>query len=244
MKEFYYFENKEKLLIWLGGITIVIVFAYFFYRSVWAIPVLLPLVFLYRKMAKEKLKQSKREELCSRFKEIIEIVAGNLRAGYSVENAFIETEKEISRMQRANSPVMKMLSFIKRGLENNIPLDERLKEAGKISGIHEIIEFAEVFAVAKHSGGNMIDSIGQFAIMIGDKIETEKEINVILSARRGEQKIMNIVPFAILLYLDITSQGFFSSLYHNWVGVVIMSACMVIYLFAYGMSVKMLQIEI
>jgi tight adherence protein B len=137
-----------------------------------------------------------------------------------------------------------MLAFLRRGLENNVPLDVRLKEAGKISEVAEIGEFAEVFAVAKHSGGNMIDSIGQFVAMIGDKIETEKEIKVTLSARRGEQRIMNLVPFGILLYLDLSSPGFFASLYHNIAGVVIMSVCLVVYLAAYSLSRKMLRIEV
>lgn len=244
MKKFYRDEKKEKLLMWLSGIVLVFFFAYFFYRSFVAVLALTPLLFVYRKIAAERLRQSKREELVVRFKEIIEIVAGNLRAGYSVENAFIEAGKEMSRLLNAESPAIRMLSFIKRGLDNNIPLDARLKEAGEISGINDIIEFADVFGVAKESGGNMIDSIGQFANMIGDKIETEKEIKVALSARRGEQKIMNIVPFIILFYLDITSPGFISSLYHNLTGVTVMTICLLLYLCAYGLSVKMLKIEI
>jgi len=248
LREFYELNKKEKFMIWFGGLVVVIVFAYFFYRSLLAVLILLPLVFVYRKMAQEKLKSSKREELSSHFKTMIEIVAGNLRAGYSVENAFLEMAKEISRdssyHQRAGSPATKMAAFIKKGLENNIPLNERLKEAGKISDISEITEFAAVFGVAKNSGGNMIDSIGQYAAMIGDKIETEKEINILLSARRAEQKIMNAVPFIILFYLDITSPEFFSSLYHNPAGIIIMSGCMLLYLLAYYMSVRMLKIEI
>lgn len=244
VKEFYHEGKKEKLLMWLGGIAVVFIFAYFFYRSVWAVFALIPLAFAYRKASEERLRQSKREDLLGRFKEMIEMVSGNLRAGYSVENAFIETGKEMSRLMNIESPAIRMLSFIKKGLDNNIPLDRRLKEAGEISEINDIIEFAQVFGVAKESGGNMIDSIGQFAVMIGDKIETEKEINVSLSAKRGEQKIMNIVPFIILFYLDITSPGFFSSLYHNLTGMIIMTACMLLYLCAYGLSVKMLKIEI
>ena len=230
----YSFGKKEEFWMWFGGVMVVLIFAYFFYRSVWAVPVLLPLVFMYRRFAGENLKQKKTDELLNRFKELIEIVAGNLRAGYAVENAFLETEKEM--------PGLPFISFIRKGLENNVPLDIRIKEAGKISGITEIIEFAAVFGVAKNSGGNMIDTINQFAVMIGDKIETEKEINVLLSARRGEQKIMNLVPFIILFYLDVTSPDFFSSLYHNLLGITVMTVCLFLYLIAYWLSVKMLRI--
>ena len=244
MKNFYHISPQEKGLIWAQGAAIICVFAFFFYRSAWAIPLLLPLAFLYQKIAAAKLKSGKQEELRLRFKEMIEIVAGNLRAGYSVENAFLETGREMSRLHRADAPHIALLNFIKIGLENNIPLDVRLKEAGKISGVSEISEFAEVFGVAKNSGGNVIELIHQFATMIGDKIETEKEISVSISARRGEQRIMNVVPFAILLYIDISSPGFFSALYHNLTGILVMSACLAVYLAAYVMSVKMLKIEV
>ena len=244
MKNFHTPTRREDILIWLQGIAVVAAFAYFFYRSPWAVIALIPLVFVYRRAARAGLRLTKQEELRGRFKEMIEIVAGNLRAGYSVENAFIETGKEMSRQHSPATPAIIMLTFIRKGIENNIPLEERLMEAGKISAIAEIIEFAEVFAVAKKSGGNTIDLIGQYAVMIGDKIETEKEISVAVSARRGEQKIMNIVPFAILLYIDFSSPGFFASLYHNPAGIAIMTACMGLYLAAYAISVRMLRIEI
>ena len=244
MKEFYDFGYKEKFIVFLTGILIVTCFAYFFYRSFLAVPVLLPLMFVHFKMTKKRLILKKSEELRSQFKEMIEMVAGNLRAGYSVENAFLETGKEMSRREQTDIPIVRMISFIKRGLQNNIPLDMRLKEAGVISKIQEIIEFADVFGVAKNSGGNTIDCIGQFAAMIGDKIETEKEIKVTLSARLSEQKIMNIVPFIILLYLDITSPGFFTSLYHNVSGVITMTICLLLYLVAYWLATTMIKIEI
>ncbi|MDR0221533.1 MAG: hypothetical protein LBI54_09045 [Lachnospiraceae bacterium] len=244
MELFYRVKAKETLNIYLQGLVVMSAFAYFFYRSPLALPVLVPLLFLYRKSAMAGLRYVKQEEMRRQFKELIEIVAGNLRAGYAVENAFLEAGQELARLYAADSPIMLMLAFVRKGLENNVPLDVRLKEVGKNSGVAEIVEFADVFGVAKHSGGNMIDSIGQFAAMIGDKIETEKEIQVTLAARKGEQRIMNIVPFAILFYLDVSSPGFFASLYHNLTGIAVMTGCMGLYLVAYGLSQRMLRIEI
>ncbi|MDR2547268.1 MAG: hypothetical protein LBC96_07145 [Lachnospiraceae bacterium] len=238
------FSQKEMMLMWLQGLGVVILFSYFFFRSPWALPFLLPLAYGYVKVAKGKLRQVKQDELRFCFKEAIEIVAGNLKAGYAVENAFLEARLEVGRQRRSDSPIMLMLTYIKKGIENNIPLEERLKKAEKSSGVAEVTEFAEVFAVAKQSGGNVIDLIGQYATMIGDKIETEKEINVAISARRGEQRIMNLVPFAILFYIDISSPGFFASLYHNPAGIAIMTVCMAIYLGAYSLSIRMMRIEI
>ncbi len=244
MNYFYKLTQKEKLFLVLKGMGVVLLFSYFFYRSLWAVLPLIFLFFFYQKYARQQLIHKKQEELRQHFKEVMEMVSGNLKAGYSVENAFLETYEEMSRFYGKESVVEKLLAFIKIGMENNVPLEKRIREAGKKTGIREIEEFAGVFGVAKLSGGNMADIMGRTAIMIGEKIETEKEISVFLSARKAEQKIMNVVPFFILFYLDITSPGFFQALYHNFSGIAIMSTCLILYLSAYVLSVKMLAVEV
>ncbi len=244
MNYFYKFSQKEKLYLVIKGIGVVLLFSYFFYRSLWAVLPLLFLFFLYQKYAAKQLIYKKQEELRQQFKEVMEMVSGNLKAGYSVENAFLETYREMNRFYGKESAVEKLLAFIKIGLENNIPLEKRIREAGKKSKIREIEDFAGVFGAAKLSSGNMTDIMERTALVIGEKIETEKEISILLSARRTEQKIMNVVPFFILCYLDITSPGFFQALYHNLSGIIIMSICLFLYLLAYALSIKMLTVEV
>lgn len=244
MNYFYRFTQKEKLILTVKGVGVVFLFSYFFYRSLWAVLVFLPLFFGYRRYAGKKLITRKQEELRQQFKEVMELVSGNLKAGYSVENAFLETQEEMKGFYGKESAVERFLIFIKTGIENNITLESRIKEAGKKSGIREMEEFAGVFGAAKLSGGNMTDVMERTAAMIGQKIETEKEIHVLLSARRNEQNMMNGVPFFILFYLDMTSPGFLNILYHNITGIAIMSGCLFLYLSAYLLSAKMLAVEV
>lgn len=244
MNYFYKLGKSDKLFLLLSGIGLVLSLAYFFYRSLWAVLPLLPLFFTYRKFCQKRLIHKKKEELRYHFKEMMEVISGYLKAGYSAENAFLEAYHEMNKFYGMGSPVERILSFIKIGIENHIPLEERIREAGEKSGIEEIKEFAGVFGAAKLSCGNIVEIMEWTAAVIGDKIEVEKEINVTFAARKTEQKIMNVVPFLILLYLDVTSPGFFQVLYHNISGIVIMSICLVLYLLAYAMSVKMLTIEV
>lgn len=50
-------------------------------------------------------------------------------------------------------------------------------------------------SIAKRSGGNLNDIIRRSAAVTGEKIEVKQEIQTLLSSRRYEQKIMNMVPF-------------------------------------------------
>lgn len=47
---------------------------------------------------------------------------------------------------------------------------------------------------------------------------------------------MNVMPFAVLAYVDASNKGYFDSLYHNLTGVVIMTVCLIVYLAAYFLS--------
>ena len=80
--------------------------------------------------------------------------------------------------------------------------------------------------------------------VIEQKTETDKEIQLMISAKKLEQKIMNMVPFLIIFYVSSTSKGFFDVLYHNLVGVVIMTVCLGFYAAAYLMSKRMVEIEV
>ena len=50
-----------------------------------------------------------------------------------------------------------------------------------------------------------------------------------LASRIFEQKIMNLIPFLIVLYIDLTSPGFFSVMYRTWMGRGVMTMCLAAY---------------
>ncbi len=183
-------------------------------------------------MRGEKGKREK-EELTSQFRECILAVSALLQAGYSVENAFLECEQDMALMYGKESLICGELKLIRRGLHINIALEELLADMGERSGCEEMIQFAEVFSIAKRSGGNLADIIGSSAELIGRKIETRKEINTLLSGKKMELMVMKLMPFAILLYIELANPGYFDMLYHNLFGAMIMTGCLIAYLGAY-----------
>ena len=90
----------------------------------------------------------------------------------------------------------------------------------------------------------MTEILSETADSIEQKSVVDKEIQVILSSKKMEQKIMNVIPFFIIFYISITSRGFFDVLYHNLIGIVIMTFCLVLYLAAFMISQKIVAIEV
>ena len=82
------------------------------------------------------------------------------------------------------------------------------------------------------------------ASKMAEVMDTKREIETMLSAKVYEQKIMTVMPAAVLLYIRIGSGEFLEGLYHNPAGVGIMTLCLCTYLAAYLLGKRMVQFEI
>ena len=230
--------------ILLKGAAIILGFAWFFYHSLLAVPVLSPLILPFFVKEKRDLTRKRSRELGIQFRDAIMSVSTNQRAGYSVENAFAEAVGDMTLLYGRGSLIVKELTRIVKGLKNNITLEKLLEDLGERSKNADIREFAGVFAVAKRSGGNMTQMMADTAAVIGEKLTVENEIDVMLASKRMEARIMDIVPFFILVYVGVTSPGFFEPMYHNVTGIAVMSACLALYVFAYLLSEKIIAVEV
>lgn len=226
----YEWQSREIVLELVRTAGEAAIFAWFFYRSVWAFVPMLALSFLgWRKRRREKIREARRK-LVLQFQECILSVAASLRTGYSAENAFLESLQDMRRLYGENADICREIELIRRGLVINITLEELLEDFGRRSGSEEIRDFAEVFVIAKRSGGSIPEIITASVQLIKQRIQAEEDIHAALSSRKLEQRIMNAMPFVIVLYIESTNKGYFDSLYHNFFGAVIMSVCLAVYL--------------
>ncbi len=240
----YHFSLKEGALASLEGVVLVAVIGYFFYRSWLACILLLPVFVLFIREKKRDMAKKRRQELSLQFKDLVLALSANVKAGYSIENAMRESYRDVELLYGADSPVCLEVRHMLRGLENNMILEKLLYDLGVRSRVPDIMQFADVFLIAKRSGGNLTEILEKTAGVIGQKIETDKEIQLMVGARKMEQKIMNMVPFLIIFYIGTTSRGFFDVLYHNLVGVAVMTVCLLFYGAAYLVSRRIVEIEV
>lgn len=238
------FSFKEKIFLFLKSILVICIIDYFFYRELWA---LFPLCLIgtgYYRMEKELLLFRKRGEAREQFKELLLLVSTGQKAGYSAENAFLSSYYDMKNLYGSGSVVCRMLKILQTGRENNIEFSVLWHQIGNQTQIEEIQEFASVYEISGKSSGNMAAVMEKTAGIIIRELETEKEIDVLLCARKLEQKIMNAMPFLIIFYINLTSPGYFDGLYHCLGGMIIMTVCLAIYTVAYVLSQKMIPTAI
>lgn len=240
----YTFSWKERLRMILQYLLLSGGFAYLFYRSWIVLALLWGFYPVYRRRRKTQCIQKRQELLCRQFKDSIQCAAASMAAGYSIENAFREAYAEM-RMQYGQQALMtEELRYMTACMSLNIPLEQLLYDFANRSGLEDVRSFCEVFIFAKRSGGDFIKIIHMTAARISEKNELMEAIQTEISGKRMEQKLMNLMPLFILLYVDFSFGGYLDGLYHNTLGIIVMTVCLAVYIGAYLLSEKIMSIQV
>lgn len=240
----YDMSFKEYILYGLEGVLIISLFGYFFYRSVIITLFCLPMTVLFIRAKEKRLCEKRKRDLQIQFKDLLISINGSVRAGYSLENAFFESYKDMVMYHGEGSIIAKENKNIINGLKNNISITDLVSDMGERSNISDIKDFAGVLSIGKKTGGKLPQIMDEYIRIEEEKVSTLEEIETIVSAQKYEQKIMNIIPFFIILYVEVTSKGFFDCLYTSIFGRVVMTVCLLLYLLSIYLSIKTTDIKI
>ncbi len=237
--------SKEMVKYIAGDVLVLSMLGLLFYRNI-IVMIIMSLVGTTILLKKQKLGYVKKQKRVveEQFKDAILSLAASLRAGYSVENAFSEVYKELVNLHGEKSIMALEFKSMLKKLKLNARVEDLLEELGRRSDVEDIKSFADVFRIAKRSGGDMVSIISRTAKTIGDKFDMQREISTILAAKRMEQRIMLVMPMAVIVYISVTNAGFLSVLYEGFVGRLVMSLCLVVYIAAYFVGEKIVDIDI
>ena len=200
-----------------------------FYRS--AVPMVAAVVFVpfFLRRSAEKCCEKRKQELTLQFREAMQSVTGALVAGYSMENAWREAERDMRVLYGENGYMTGELHNMNQALLLNENLEDLLDDFGKRSDLRDVKSFCQVMRFAKRSGGNFTKIIENTIKKIGDKIDITREIYTTMTAKRLESKLMSVIPLGVLLYVSLSFGGYLDGLYHNVSGVIIMTVCLAVY---------------
>ena len=229
----------------LGYGIMCMLLGWLFYRSKW-VSIFFAIIgtpfFVYRQSRFTRSVQKKVLE--EQFKDCILSLAASLRTGYSPENAWKEVHREMVLLHGEKSIIVKEIENIRHKLMIKQPLETVLEEFGERSGVEDIRNFADVFRIAKRGGGDLVSIISSTAKTISDKADVQREIQTIISAKRVEQKIMIVMPLAILVYMEMFNSGFLDVLYEGIAGRAVMTGCFLMYVAAFFLGEKIVDIGV
>lgn len=113
-----------------------------FYQSMIAIIFIMLFIPLFSRQIKKQYVIKRKKELRNQFKEVMLSVSSALRAGYSIENAFVAAIDDIKMLFENDSLMCIELKLVEKGMKNNMTLEHMLASlskrsgGGRVSGIH------------------------------------------------------------------------------------------------------------
>lgn len=240
----YHFCGKDWVEYGLRQLIKSVVICYLFYDSCKAAVLILPFAFIDYHNMRERKREEQKHRLTLQFRAMIEALVTSLNAGYSLEHAFQDAKKDLALLYNRQDFIFKELDAILSGLKMNIPLERLLKDFGERSDIDDINNFANVIMAAKRSGGNLIRIIQKTVNSIADKIAVEEEIKTLIAAKVLEEHIMMIMPYGIIFYLRVSNGEFLEVLYHNALGVMLMTLFLIMIYAADIWASKIMEIRV
>ena len=237
-------SKKELAAGCIIGLLYLLVTSFLFYNSIFAVFPMLFYLPVYLKQRESAIKRKKQEQINIQFKDGMLAISSALGAGYSVENAFREAVGELETLYGQDAVMVMEFKKIERKIALNENVEDALELMAENIKLEDAVYFSEVFRFAKRSGGNLVEIIAKTASNISDKIEVKEDIEVLISGKKMEQKVMNIMPYGIIAYLRLCAFEFISPMYGNLLGISVMTLCLIVYLFAGKLSAKITNIVV
>jgi tight adherence protein B len=241
----YRMTAKERLLCILRAAAVIFTAGYIFYRSIALAMILLPLAFLYPRIRTKEIITKRREELNIQFREALYSISSSLSAGKAIETAFRDAQKELFiQYPDTETYILVELGHINKRIGMNETIEEALTDFAARSHLEDIRNFAEVFTICKRAGGNLVQVVKNTAEIISEKIDVKQEINVLLTEKRLEHRILNLMPILIVLMLSTSAEEFMSPVFTEILGRVAMTFSLMLFAAAYLISSKIMNIEV
>ena len=198
---------------------------------------------LFLQYYRHTLAEKRRWELMIQFKDAMESLVSALVAGYSLENAVRQAGQDLELMYERDDIIILEMSYMIRKMDLKVSVEALLKDLGVRSGVEDIVVFSEVLITAKRTGENIIQVMRRTAANMAEKMEMKREIETMLAGKRMESKCMTAIPLFMILYLRICSPGFLDPLYHNGMGVIVMTAALAVYSFSFWWGQRIMNIQ-
>ncbi|NOU96934.1 pilus assembly protein TadB [Paenibacillus sp. LMG 31456] len=217
---------------------------YVFYKHIIG-ALLLSLVGLYYPVIRRKeLIRKRKNQLQLQFKQALASISSSLGAGKSVETAFQEALLDLRLLYPdPRTLIVKELETINRRILNGETIENTLKDLSDRSNLEDIQQFTEVFMTCKRTGGNLVHVIRRTASIIQEKLDIQQDIQVMMSQKRFESKVLAFAPLIVIGVLSFSSPDYMEPMYQG-AGYLIMTVSLLILIGCFAVTKMIMNIKV
>lgn len=229
------------MCLWIGiCVGLSLVFYHHFFPSVLAFPTF-PFFYRYARLQDKKKKNRKKR---IQLRDSLQILEGCLQAGSSIEKAMAQTERELCLLYGDKNEMAGYFQKMNVGISINRSAEEMWREFAKESELEEVETFSKIFDLVRRRGGALSQVSTHVVNQITMSIQTEEEILTMIQGKKTEMQIMNLIPIFILLYMSFFGSDMIAVMYEEWIGRIIMTFCLGIYIGAWLLGMHLVDISV
>lgn len=239
----YFATKKEKTLWFIIGMIVSAVVLYIFYESIIASVIFGAVCgYFFIPIRTNQVINKRQKRLTTQFRGLLDALSTSIGAGKNMFDAFAGAEDDLAVQFSAEADIVREVNLIRVGLGNNIQIEDLLLNFAERSGVEDVRNFANVFATCYKKGGNIKDVIKNTASIIGDKIEIQMELETMVAGQKNEQNIMLVMP--VIFIVVMKSMGGDLIDLKSPIGIISVTIAIVIFVLAYFISKKILNIKL
>lgn len=198
---------------------------------------------LFLPMRTEQLRDKRKSQLRSQFRDMLEALSTSLNAGKNVTDSFVSVLEDMRVQYSEDAYIVQELEVINSGLLNGINIENILDDFGFRSGIEDISSFARVFEVCYRKGGNIKQVIRNTYDILSDKMAINEDIETIVTGSKNEQYLMLAMPIMLIAMIKSISADFAAN-FATPTGLVSTTIGLVLFIAAYFVGRKVLDIKL
>lgn len=241
----FVFKSTELMLYFVqyfmfGGFV-----GYVFYRS-WIAVLLLGFLMMWIIFIKRDEQTKKRKALLiQQFKDAIYIISTSLSVGKSMNYAIGECASELRKIYLGDSAYMvRELEIMYAKLNMNATVESVFNHFSMRANIEDIRDFTHVLIMGRKKGANINELIRKTSQVIRDKIQIQRDITTLQTAKKFEFRIMTVMPVFFIAFITKSSPELMEPVYTELLGRFAMSAALLLFGGAYFLGEQLIQIEV
>lgn len=224
--------RKRKVKDFIIGLMIGTIYGVLFIGNLWAIVPAGLFQYVFMKKRQKEWETENKRRMAMEFKEALQAIYSGIYVGYSVERAMCEVKVQLESLYGTESVLLPEFVQMEHELSVQKTAEQCFVEFGERTGVQEIQLFAQVFATAKRTGGDIAKVIHNTSEKIQERIELEQQARALIGEKRAESKVMNCIPLFMIMYMRLTSPKLMEQMYTG-VGQIVMCVCLGIYVGCY-----------
>ena len=239
----YILSPRERLTAILAGFLIGFVAAYVYFGN-GTLAIIVGCVAAWRAvpMYRKHLLDKRKKELRLQFRDMLESLSNSFTVGMTSSRAFHAAFDDMTVEHGSNSYVAEECGLICAAHDNKgVEIKELVTDFGQRSGIDDVKSFASIFRISTELGGDIGKVVRETRDMIGEKIETELEIQTMITGQKNQLNILTVMPFVGVMFSKAFSSGNGAN---EGLIIAVKLAALAIFVFAYWLGTRIVDIKV